>query len=87
MRDPRDVLDHLFSRGVLGSILVGLAVGRVVELSIRLLTPMALTARLAAWGVTTALFVWLYVFWADIEAFASKAADGGADGGGVGDDD
>jgi len=79
MRQPSTVLDHLFSRGVLGSILVGTACGKTVEYGILILTPTVQVARLAAWLTATFGFVILYVYWADFEQAASDAADSAAD--------
>lgn len=75
MRDASEVIDHLFSRGVLGSMLVGTAVGKAVEYSILILTPRAQFARLAAWIVATFGFVMLYLYWAEFEQAADSAAD------------
>lgn len=80
MRDPRRVVRHLFSRGVLGSILVGTAVGKVVE-KVVILSTGSPSARLVGWTVAALVFTYLYVFWADFEEVVEEAVDGGGDGG------
>lgn len=71
MKRPREVVDHLMSRGVLGSMLVGTGVGKVVEKLVVLATGGTL-ASLVGWVVATVVFVSLYIFWADF----TEAADG-----------
>lgn len=86
MRGPSDVVGHLFSRGVLGSMLVGTATGKVVEKVIVLLTASPF-ARLIGWSVALAVFVYLYVYWATFEDAVADAADSAADAvGGEADD-
>mgnify|MGYP006286625593 CR=1 FL=1 len=84
-RRPSAVVDHLFSRGVLGSMLVGTATGKVVEKTILIVAPDSTVARLTGWLATLAVFVALYVYWADFEQRVTDAADSVADAAG-GDD-
>lgn len=81
LRDPRQVLAHLFSRGVLGSALVAVSVGKVVEKLVIILAPMSPFHRLIGWSVAAALFVTLYVYWADFEQAVEDATDAVSDSG------
>lgn len=79
LRDPREVLAHLFSRGVLGSALVAVSVGKMVEKAVILLAPMSPAYRFVAWSGAALLFTTLYVYWADFQDAVSEAADAAAD--------
>jgi len=71
---PSTVVSHLFSRGVLGSMLVGTATGKVVE-KIVILTFGSPASRLIGWIVSLVIFVTLYVYWADFQDFVEEATD------------
>jgi len=73
-KDPRDLIDHLMSRGVLGSMLVGTGVGKVVEHLVVLATGSTVSS-LIGWSVATVAFVSLYVFWADFSDYVTDAAE------------
>jgi hypothetical protein len=77
-RRPSTVVSHLFSRGVLGSMLVGTATGKVVE-KVVILAFGSTWARLVGWTFATLVFVTLYVYWADFSDAVQEAADGAAD--------
>lgn len=70
-RRTRQRLEEIFSRDVLGSVLVSLAAGKIVEQLVVIAAP-SRPARLVAWSVTFAVFVWLFVHW---ERVAKKAAE------------
>lgn len=70
-RRTRRRLEEIFSRDVLGSVLVSVAAGKVVEQIIVMAAP-GRPARLIAWFVAFWAFVYLFVKW---EAVAKKALD------------
>lgn len=70
-RRTRQRLEEIFSRDVLGSVLVSLAAGKIVEQLVVIAAP-ARPARLVAWTVAFAVFVALFVYW---ERVAKKAAE------------
>lgn len=67
-------LDEVFSRGMLGSVLVGASAGKVVEQALNLFLggPLAL---LFGWLAAFVVFVGLFVYWDDLERKAKDAAD------------
>lgn len=73
-RRARRRLEEIFSRDVLGSVLVSLAAGKVVEQFIVIVAP-ARSARLLAWFVAFWLFVGLFVYWERVAKAAMDAAE------------
>jgi len=74
-RSTRKRLDEVFSRGMLGSVLVGAAAGKVVEKALILVFADTL-ALLFGWSVAFVVFVGLFVYWDDLENRAKDAVDG-----------
>lgn len=70
----RKRLDEVFSRGMLGSVLVGASAGKVVEKGLNLAFSDTL-ALLFGWTVAFVVFVALFVYWDDLENRAKTAAD------------
>lgn len=73
-RRARQRLEEIFSRDVLGAVLVSLAAGKVVEQVVVLVAPMRVL-RLVAWFVAFWLFVGLFVYWERVAERAKQAAE------------
>lgn len=73
-RRARRRLEEIFSRDVLGSVLVSLAAGKMVEQVVVILAP-GRPLRFVAWTVAFALFVWLFIYWEHVAARATAAAE------------
>lgn len=67
----RNRLDEVFSRQMLGSILVGAAVGKIIEkfLNIFFMTTVDL---LVGWSIAFVLFTFLFVYWERIETITEQ---------------
>jgi len=76
----RKRLDEVFSRGMLGSVLVGAAAGKVVEKGLNLAFSDTL-ALLFGWSLAFVVFVGLFVYWEELEEKAKDAADAAQDAG------
>lgn len=72
-RKARRRLDEVFSRNVLGSILLGVAAGKVVEKILNLVAPNTSTL-LVAWTLAFGVFLVTFVWWEELEAAAKEAA-------------
>lgn len=66
--------DTLFSRDVLGAILFGGAVGKVVEKTLNLYTDTTF-GLLIAWSIAAAVFFAVFIYWHRIEDATDAAAD------------
>lgn len=73
-RRTRRRLEEIFSRDVLGSVLVSVAAGKVVEQVVVMAAP-ARPARLVAWFVTFWIFVGLFIYWEKVAKRAREAAE------------
>lgn len=73
-RRTRQRLEEIFSRDVLGSVLVSLAAGKIVEQMVVIAAP-SRPARLLAWTAAFAIFVWLFVKWEYVAKKAAEAAE------------
>lgn len=76
----RKRLDEVFSRGMLGSVLVGAAAGKVVEKGLNLAVDGTL-ALLFGWTFAFVVFVGLFVYWDELENGAKEKAQDVVDGG------
>lgn len=65
-KTPRERLDEIFSRQMLGSVLVGAAASKIIEKLLQLLSTDTF-ALLAAWTVAFCTFVVLFVYWEHVE--------------------
>ena len=70
----RDAVDEIFSRDVLGAILFGAAVGKVVEKGLNLIASDT-AALLIGWSIAAAVFFVVFVFWHRFEEAANDAKD------------
>lgn len=75
---PRQRINEIFSRDVLGSVLVGLAGGKIVEQAVVLAAP-GRPRRLVAWAVAFGLFVVLFAYWEHVERRVQEVAAGESD--------
>lgn len=73
-RRTRQRLEEIFSREVLGSVLVSLAAGKTVEQLVVIAAP-SRQGRLVAWFVAFWVFVWLFVKWEVVAHAGQRAAD------------
>lgn len=62
----RQRLDHVFSRQMLGSVLLGAAAGKIVEKTLLLALDSTL-ALLAGWTGAFAVFLVAFVYWDRLE--------------------
>lgn len=69
-----DAWDELFSRDMLGAVLVGAAIGKVVEKALNLIAD-GTAALLIAWSVAAVAFVIAFVYWHKLEQAAEDAKD------------
>lgn len=78
-RSTRDAVDDVFSRDVLGSILLGLAVGKTVEHVVKFMIgteAFPLFARfVVAYSVASAGFLVVFVYWEEIETATKEKLD------------
>lgn len=78
----RQAFSEVFSRDVLGAVLVGTAAGKVVERSVLLVTG-SLVAELIGWVIMFWVFVAMFAYWHRLEDKASEVkekADEATDG-------
>lgn len=71
-------IEEVFSRDVLGSILVSLALSKVVESALILVAP-GMVARLVGWVVLAVAFIWLFVAWERVASAAKETTEKAAD--------
>lgn len=76
-RRARRRLEEIFSREVLGAVLVSLAAGKVVEQLVVIVAPWR-PLRLVAWFVAFWLFVGLFVYWDRVAARAKETVEAAA---------
>jgi hypothetical protein len=69
-----DAWEELFSREVLGAVLVGSAAGKVVEKVLNLLVDTTVEL-LIAWSFAVVVGMLIFVYWHRIEAAAEDATD------------
>jgi hypothetical protein len=74
MKNPTQLIDELFSRRMLGSVLVGGAAGKVVEKTLNLISP-GTADLLALWTLAFILFTVMFVFWNRIETEVDEVED------------
>lgn len=67
-------VEEIFSRDVLGSILVSLSLSKVVESALKIVAP-GDVARLGGWIVLSLLFVLVFAYWERVARAVKKAAD------------
>ena len=72
-RKARRRLDEVFSRNVLGSVLLGAAAGKIVEKALNLVAG-STASLLVAWTLAFGVFLLTFVWWEEIEAAAKEAA-------------
>ena len=70
----RDAVDEIFSRDVLGAILFGAAIGKVIEKGLNLIADGTATL-LVGWSFAAIVFFGVFVFWHRIEEAASDTKD------------
>lgn len=78
-KSTRERLDEVFSRGMLGSVLVGASAGKVVEKALNIVLSET-TALFFAWSIAFVLFVALFVYWDDLEDAARETTERGETG-------
>jgi hypothetical protein len=66
MKNPTQLIDELFSRRMLGSVLVGGAAGKMVEKTLNIISPET-ADLLALWTLAFVIFTIVFVFWNRIE--------------------
>lgn len=71
-------LDEIFSRRMLGSVLVGLAGGKIIESIVNMIS---LTPKIKfwLWGILFVLFVALFVCWEYVQRTVEDAAEKAAE--------
>lgn len=74
-RKARRRIDEVFSRNVLGSVLLGAAAGKIVEKVLNLVAPNT-WGLLLAWSAAFLVFLLAFVWWEEIEDAAKEAAGG-----------
>lgn len=77
-RRGRRRLEEIFSREVLGAVLVSVAAGKIVEQIIVIVAP-SRPLRLVAWTLAFGVFVWVFVYWERLAGAAADAADAAED--------
>ena len=77
-RKARDAVDDVFSREVLGSILLGLASGKVIEQMVVIAAP-TVTSRLVVWTGASGVFFVTFVYWDQIETRVKDELRGAPD--------
>jgi hypothetical protein len=65
----RKRVDEIFSRDMLGSVLVGASAGKIVEKGLNLVLDSTI-ALLAGWTVAFLAFVVLFAYWNRLESLA-----------------
>lgn len=68
----RERLDHIFSRQMLGSVLVGSAAGKVVEKALNIFLDGAVPL-LAGWFAAFLVFVTLFAYWEQVSRTVEDA--------------
>jgi hypothetical protein len=74
MKNPTELIDELFSRRMLGSVLVGGAAGKVVEKTLNLISPET-ADLLILWTLAFVIFTIVFVFWNRIESKVDRVED------------
>jgi hypothetical protein len=74
MKNPTQLIDELFSRRMLGSVLVGGAAGKMVEKTLNLISPET-ADLLVLWTLAFMIFTIIFVFWNRIESEVDKVED------------
>lgn len=75
-RSARQRLNEIFSRQMLGSVLVGATASKIVEKLIILSTG-TVVAELAAWTIAFLIAIFVFVYWERLEYAAKAASDEG----------
>lgn len=65
-KSPRELIDEIFSREVLGGVLVGVAAGKIVE-KVLILLFATTQGMLIGWTIAFIIFVLLFVYWDRVE--------------------
>lgn len=65
-RSLSEQIDVLFSRSILGMLLVSLTIGKVIEKLISLYAP-SQNEQLIAWSIAAFVAILIYLFWNKIE--------------------
>lgn len=71
-------IEKVFSRDVLGSILVSLAIGKVIETTLKLFTP-GVYSRLVGWLTLAVAFVLMFAYWERVSRVAEDVAEKGSE--------
>jgi hypothetical protein len=74
MKNPTELIDELFSRRMLGSVLVGGAAGKMVEKTLNLISPET-ADLLILWTLAFIIFTIVFVFWNRIESKVDRVED------------
>jgi hypothetical protein len=74
MSNPTKLIDELFSRRMLGSVLVGGAAGKMVEKTLNLLSGET-ADLLVLWTLAFIVFTIVFVFWNRIESEVDAVED------------
>lgn len=84
-KEAREAWDTLFSREMLGAVVIGSATGKLVENLITLSVLVVLgsgasalwetVGAIVAWGVAIPVGVWLFAFWHRVEDAAQEAVE------------
>jgi hypothetical protein len=74
MANPTKLIDELFSRRMLGSVLVGGAAGKMVEKTLNLISPDT-ADLLVLWTLAFVVFTVVFVYWNRIESEVDAVED------------
>jgi predicted lipid-binding transport protein (Tim44 family) len=74
MKNPTKLIDELFSRRMLGSVLVGGAAGKMVEKTLNLISG-GTADLLMLWTLAFVIFTVVFVFWNRIESEVDSVED------------
>lgn len=77
-RSARKRLNEIFSRQMLGSVLVGATASKIVEKLIILATG-TVVAELIAWTIAFHLAIFVFVYWERLERAAKASSDDAKD--------
>lgn len=74
MERPDKVIDRVFSRDVLGSILLGGSISKVVEKTLNIVSGQTVDL-LILWMISSILFLMLFIYWDRVESTVEEATD------------
>jgi|APHM01.1.fsa_nt_gi hypothetical protein len=74
MKNPTELIDELFSRRMLGSVLVGGAAGKMAEKTLNLISPET-ADLLILWTLAFVIFTIVFILWNRIESKVDRVED------------